>query len=138
MGEGTLAERAARNPDAGRRRVMMTPYFDLDDYDDSETVDTFMRAHTQFHDAVGELSNNRVLDLTLASFGQIVAYQAGVVDDPRFLRHRLDDDHRSIARAIATGHNRTARRLMEEHIEAVIESLQEHFHGRLDDAVEWL
>lgn len=138
MGEGTLAERAARNPDAGRRRALMSPYFELEDYDDGETVDAFMQTHTQFHDAIGELSNNRVLDLTLASFGHIVTYQAGVVDDPRFLRKQLDDDHQSIARAIATGHNRTARRLMEEHIEAVLDSLRTHFHGRLDDAIEWL
>jgi len=138
LGEATLADRAARNPDAARRAALMAPYFEWSHDDEDEDVASFMQSHTGFHDAVGELSNNRVLDLTLMSFGQIVTYHAGVVDDPRLLRTRLDADHASIARAIAAGHNRAARRLMEEHVEAVLGYFREHFHGRLDDAVQWL
>ena len=139
LGEATLAERAARNPDAAHRAALMAPYFEsTHDDDEDEDVASFMQSHTGFHDAVGELSNNRVLDLTLMSFGQIVSYHAGVVDDPRLLRTRLDADHASIARAIAAGHNRAARRLMEEHVEAVLGYFRDHFHGRLDDAVQWL
>ncbi len=139
LGEVTLAERAAANPDAALRAATMAPYIDADAHaEDDESMATFMLARTGFHDDVGVLGRNRVLDLTLTSFGQIVTYHAGVVDDPRLLRARLDDDHRNIAKAIAAGHNRVAGRLMEAHIAAVLEYFREHFHGRLDDAVEWL
>jgi GntR family transcriptional repressor for pyruvate dehydrogenase complex len=138
LGEATLAERAARNPDADLRATTMAPYVEPFDHDDDESVASFMRAHTGFHDAVGALGSNRVLDLTLASFGKIVSYQAGVVEDPRILRSEIYAGHENVARAISAGHNRAARRLMEEHIGVVLEYFREHFHGRLDDAVEWV
>jgi GntR family transcriptional repressor for pyruvate dehydrogenase complex len=138
LGEGTLAERAARNPDNALRVTTMAPYIEAVDDDDHESVASFMLTHTGFHDAVGALGNNRVLDLTLASFGKIVSYQAGVIEDPRLLRTQLYEDHQKVARAISAGHNRAARQLMEEHIGAVLEYFRGHFHGRLDDAVEWL
>jgi DNA-binding FadR family transcriptional regulator len=138
LGEGTLAERAARNPDADLRAATMAPYIEAVDHDDHDSVAGFMSTHTGFHDAVGALGGNRVLDLTLASFGKIVSYQAGVVDDPRILRTQLYADHQRVARAISAGHNRAARQLMEQHIGAVLEYFGAHFHGRLDDAVEWV
>lgn len=138
LGEGTLAERAARNPDARLRAATMAPYIEAVDHSDHDNVASFMQAHTGFHDDVGALSGNRVLDLTLASFGQIVAYQAGVVDDPRTLHTQLYEDHRTVARAISAGHNRAARQLMEQHIETVLEYFREHFDGRLDEPVEWV
>ena len=138
LGEGTLAERAARNADAGLRTSTMAPYLEAVDEDGHESVAAFMQAHTGFHDAVGALGGNRVLDLTLGSFGKVVAYHAGVIEDPRILRTQLSADHMGIARAIAAGHNRAARRLMEEHIDAVLEYLRTHFDGRLDEPVEWL
>ena len=138
LGEGTLAWRAARNPDAGLRAMTMAPYIEAVDHEDDESVASFMRTHTGFHDAVGVLGANRVLDLTLASFGKIVSYQAGVIEDPRILRTQLYADHQRVARAISAGHNRAARTLMEEHIGAVLEYFREHFHGRLDDPVEWV
>ncbi len=137
LGEGTLAERAARNPDARLRAATMAPYVEPVDHHD-ENVASFMRAHTGFHDAVGALAGNRVLDLTLASFGKIVSYQAGVIEDPRILRSQIYAGHENVARAISAGHNRVARQLMEEHIGAVLEYFRGHFHGRLDDAVEWV
>lgn len=138
LGEATLAERAARNPDAQLRAGTMAPYIESVDHDDDESVASFMLAHTGFHDAVGALGNNRVLDLTLASFGKIVSYHAGVIEDPRILRGQLYDDHANVARAISAGHNRAARQLMEDHIGAVLGYFREHFDGRLDDAVQWL
>lgn len=137
LGEGTLAERAARNSDTELRAATMAPYIEQTDHDD-ESVANFMVRHTGFHDAVGALGNNRVLDLTLASFGKIVSYQAGLIEDPRILSTQLHGDHRAVARAISAGHNRAARRLMEEHIGTVLDYFRGHFHGRLDDAVEWL
>ena len=138
FGEVTLADRAARNPNAELRARAMAPYVETVDYDDLDSVASFRLVHTGFHDAVGELGDNRVLDLTLASFGKIVSYQAEVIEDPRILRTQIYDDHHRLARAIAAGHNRAAARIMEDHIGAVQEYFHEHFDGRLDDAVEWV
>ena len=138
FGEIALADRAARNHDAELRARTMAPYLETVDYGDLDSVASFRLVHTGFHDAVGELGNNRVLDLTLASFGKIVSYQAEVIEDPRVLRTQIYEDHHNLARAIAAGHNRAAARIMEEHIGAVQEHFREHFRGRLDDAVEWV
>jgi DNA-binding FadR family transcriptional regulator len=138
LGEGTLAWRAARNPDARLRAAMMAPYIAAVDHDDHDSVAGFMQRHTGFHDDIGVLGANRVLDLTLASFGKIVSYQAGVIDDPRILRTQLYADHQRVARAISAGHNRAARQLMEEHIGAVLVHFRRHFAKRLDDPVEWV
>lgn len=138
FGEVTLADRAASNHDADRRARTMAPYLETVDYGDLDSVESFRLMHTGFHDAVGELGNNRVLDLSLTSFGKIVSYQADVIEDPRVLRTQIYDDHHRLARAITAGHNRAAARIMEEHIGAVQEYFREHFQGRLDDAVEWV
>jgi DNA-binding FadR family transcriptional regulator len=78
LAEGLLAERAARNPDSALRARTMAPYLqETPAIADTATVATFMSMHTGFHDALGQLGSNRVLHLSLSSFGQIVSYQAG-------------------------------------------------------------
>ena len=139
LAEGILAERAARNPDAVARASAMSPYLQ----ERPETVDlanvaTFMSMHTGFHDALGRLGGNRVLQLSLSSFGQIVSYQAGVIDDPRLLRQLIHDDHLLLARAVSAGHHRAARELMTSHIDGVWEYCRTHLVGRPDEAVQWL
>ena len=138
LGEATLAELAARNPDAELRASTMARYSEAEDHGQHQSVAAFMGAHVGFHEAVGMLAGNRVLDLALGSFGKVVSYQAGVIEDPRIFRSQIFTDHKSVARAIASGHNRAARRLMEEHIGAVLDYLRTHFDGRLDAPVEWL
>jgi GntR family transcriptional regulator, transcriptional repressor for pyruvate dehydrogenase complex len=140
MAESLLAERAARNPDAQLRARAMEPYLDAGPHpvEDIATVASFMSVHTGFHDVLGELGGNRVLSLSLASFGQIVSYQAGVIDDPRLLRRLIQDDHGQLARAVAAGHHRAARQLMSEHIEGVWAYCREHVVADPDEPVRWL
>lgn len=139
LAEGLLAERAARNPDTAQRTSVMAPYLrDMPDRHDVASIDTFMTMHTGFHDALGVLGNNRVLHLSLASFGQIVSYQAGVIDDPRLLRRLIHDDHGKLARAVAAGHHRTAQALMRAHIDGVWSYFGQFLPGGSDQPVRWL
>jgi GntR family transcriptional regulator, transcriptional repressor for pyruvate dehydrogenase complex len=139
LAEGLLAERAARNPDAALRAQVMAPYLQAAPAPaDTATVDTFMSMHTGFHDALGHLGRNRVLHLSLSSFGQIVSYQAGVIDDPRLLRQLIHDDHGKLARAVAAGHHRAARVLMQSHIEGVWDYCRAHLANGPDEPVQWL
>jgi len=139
LAEGLLAERAARNPDAALRARMMAPYLqEAPPTEDTATVATFMSMHTGFHDALGRLGGNRVLQLSLSSFGQIVSYQAGVIDDPRLLRQLIHDDHGLLARAVAAGHQRAASSLMQSHIEGVWEYCRALLAGEPDVPVQWL
>jgi GntR family transcriptional regulator, transcriptional repressor for pyruvate dehydrogenase complex len=137
--EGVLAERAARNPDAALRWATMSPYFvEPDDAPDTTTVESFMSMHTGFHDELGTLGGNQVLHLTLASFGQIISYQAGVVEDPRLLRQLIHDDHGKLARAVAAGHHRSARSLMENHVGGVWDFLRNDMVAGADGPVRWV
>ena len=139
LAEGILAERAASNPDAQLRARTMAPYLrDLPPAADTTSVDTFMTRHTGFHEELGRLGGNRVLQLTLASFGQIVSYQAGVIDDPRQLQQLIHHDHRDLARAVSAGHHRAARTLMEAHVAGVWEYCRAHMAGGPEEPVRWL
>lgn len=137
--EGVLAERAARNPDAAQRLAAMSPYFvEPDDSPDTTSVDTFMSMHTGFHEELGRLGGNRVLHLSLASFGQIISYQAGVVEDPRKLRQLIHADHGNLARAVAAGHHKAARALMEEHVAGVWDFLRNDMVAGAEGPVRWV
>ena len=138
VAEALLAERAARHPDAPLRRDHMAAYLDEQPDHDSERVDEFVTMHAGFHSSLGALASNRVLELTLQSYGLIVTHHIARVGDPRELYGVLVHDHRAIARAVVAGHPHKARETMERHIGAVIDAslagLGEKAHGR----VEWL
>lgn len=135
--EGELAERAARNPDAQLRSARMTPY--LTDRDGSaEGLAPYLEGHTAFHRAVADLSNNRVLALSLQTYGQIVSHHVAVLSDPRSLRDVLVDEHRHIAEAVISGHARRARALMRSHLEGVTAFVRENIPVPLDQPIEWL
>ena len=139
LAEELLASRAARNPDSRLRATVMAPYLDqFGDVQDASSLDTFMSMHTGFHDALGKLGGNRVLHLSLASFGQIVSYQADVIEDPRLLRQLIHDDHTKVARAVASGHHRVAREMMREHIEGVWAQCRSQVMAAHGEAVRWL
>jgi GntR family transcriptional regulator, transcriptional repressor for pyruvate dehydrogenase complex len=138
VAETLLAERAARHPDATLRQERMEPYLGDHPSYDSDRVDEFVTMHAGFHEKLGTLAGNRVLELTLQSYGLIVSHHIAQVGDPRKLYNVLVHDHRSIARAVAAGHANKARDEMARHIGAVIDAslagLGEKAHGR----VEWL
>ena len=135
--EGELAERAARYPDAARRAEVMGPYATPHDPDQHDTAEDYLLGHGRFHRAVASLAGNRVLELSLQTYGQIVSHHVMIVDDPRHLGPQLADEHHEIAAAVVAGHPRRARRLMESHIESVIAYSERRFGDRVDDLIDW-
>ncbi|WP_235747013.1 FadR/GntR family transcriptional regulator [Nocardia coffeae] len=139
--EAELAERAARNPDADLRAVRMEPFVHAHDESEDGAPDAlgdYLERHAGFHHAVAGLAGNRVLALSLETYGQIVAHHVAVLDDPRALRDVLIDDHLQIASSIASGHPRRARELMWQHLGGVVEYCREHLSVPLESPIEWL
>jgi GntR family transcriptional regulator, transcriptional repressor for pyruvate dehydrogenase complex len=135
--EATLADWAARNRDGARRTAVMKPYMVDEGTPDERTIEEFVETHAGFHGALASLVENKVLEISLQTLGQIVSHHSAVTRDPRELRDTIERDHHELAQAIAAGHPRRARSLMEEHIAGIS---REHFAGlgdQLDDFIEW-
>jgi DNA-binding FadR family transcriptional regulator len=138
LSEVILAERAARNPDSALRAAVMAPYIvDENKHADGEQIDTFVHAHASFHAAIASLSQNRALQLSLQTFGQIISHHAAVAADPRALREVIVHDHHVLAEAITSGYPRRARDLMEAHLEFVASYTADRIGRNVDDFVEW-
>lgn len=138
IAEATLAELAARNPDAKLREASMAPYIHDESRHVPDMLDQFVQQHTEFHGEIGSLVNNRVLELSLRVYGQIVSHHVAVANDPRQLRDLIADDHLAIAEAITAGHHKRARQLMVEHIRAIEEFNREQLGDKVNDYIEWL
>jgi DNA-binding FadR family transcriptional regulator len=138
LSESILAERAARNPDAALRAAVMGPYIVSDEHaHDEDRINDFVRSHAKFHSAIASLAQNRVLELTLQTFGQIMSHHAAVTDDPRALKGLIERDHHQLAKAVTAGHARRARNLMVGHLEAVASYTTERIGPKVDDYIEW-
>ena len=140
MAESILAERAARNRDIDARTAAMAPYLEeepVNVHSAPAAVEAFVRAHTLFHCAVASLVDNRVLELTMQTMGQIVSHHVAIEADPRELRGVLEQDHLKIARAIVAGHANRARSLMDEHIAGVARLNAERLGPKMDELIEW-
>lgn len=133
--EATLAERAARHPDAALRRERMEPF--LEQETSEEELDDYVQAHARFHAAVGSLARNRVLELSLLTAGLIVSHHAPTAYDPRTLSDRLIAEHHEIAAAIIRGRAVQARTLMHDHITAVAELSSSVMGPLVEDFIEW-
>jgi DNA-binding GntR family transcriptional regulator len=139
MAECEMAERAARNPDTEARAAAMAPYLaERAPGADEQELARFVEAHAGFHAVIATLGRNRVLELTMQTYGQIVSHHVATVDDPRDLREMLADDHRGLARAISSGHAKRARQLMEAHIDGVAAHNRKRLGDRINDYIEWL
>ena len=138
MSEGILAERAAKHPDSARRAAVMDPFIAKHDDDVSqEQISSFVHAHASFHAAIASLAQNRVLELTLQTFGQIMSHHAAVTDDPRALREILIHDHNLLAKAISAGHPNKARQLMDVHLASIASYTTSRIGPKVDDFIEW-
>lgn len=138
IAEALIAERAARNDDAAARLKAMGPYLeDPDSLRAPEELEAFVQSHTRFHAAIGSLVRNRVLELSLQTFGQIVSHHVAVTDDPRALRSLIESDHRNLAKAIIAGHGTRAKTLMEEHIRGIAKFNAAHLGTQADDFIVW-
>lgn len=137
LAEATLAERAARHPDAALRAATVKPYMVHETARDERTIEEFVETHGRFHTVIASLAQNRVLELSLQTLGWIVSHHSAVTTDPRELRDVIEHDHHELARAIAAGHPRRARSLMESHIEGVSRRHFVELGDQLDEFIEW-
>jgi hypothetical protein len=93
-----------------------------------------MHTHMSFHARVASLVQNRVLEITLQTMGQIVSHHVVVTDDPRGLGRDLGDDGNGDAAMVVADQ---ASSIMEEHISVIARAAGEHLGPRFDDLIEW-
>ena len=141
--QAILAARAAANPDVEARQAAMEPYLEgyLEGTSDNEhhsDLTLFVLGHGGFHSAVASLAQNRVLELTLATYGQIVTHHIAVVGDPRPMHDVLVAEHHELARTIVDGEVDKASLLMHQHLENVIVYTKKDVGDRLEGLIEWL
>lgn len=138
VAEGYLAERAARNPDRKLVRAALDPYRD-DSHDIANiSVEEFVHHHTEFHNVLGTLAGNRVMQLSLTAIGQIVTHHIVVTADPRSARLMIHDDHGTIADTVVAGKPIKARDEMRAHLVRVAEyyeAISEESY--VDRLIEW-
>lgn len=138
LSEGIVAERAARNPNAKARAEAMEPYLSTPDgLHVPEELDKYIQAHNHFHAAIASLVDNRVLELTYQTMGQIVTHHLALVDDPRELRDEIEHDHLLLAKAVVAGHPKRAREIMERHLQTVATRTEKRLGSKIDEYIEW-
>lgn len=137
--ETALAGKAAANPDAEARKAAMAPYIDgqVEDvvHDD---LDVYMSGHEGFHDSVAALGGNRVLQVTLRAYGQIVAHHLAMIGDVKLIHQELVDDHLMLAQVISEGDSDAASKLMTQHLNRVLALNRAQLGSLLDGDVEWI
>lgn len=134
--EVILAERAARNPDRAAVRAAMQPYREPPPASDDELTE-FVLAHTHFHGVLASLAENRVLEITLQTMGQIVTHHVLGHADPRHDRETIESDHAAIAKAVIAGAPVKASEAMERHIRTMIDVYKTHLGAQLHEFIEW-
>jgi GntR family transcriptional regulator, transcriptional repressor for pyruvate dehydrogenase complex len=133
--ESFIAELAARNPDRELvRRTMATFRGEQPPHD--EPIQQFVDDHTAFHDALGSLARNKVMQISLMSIGQIVTHHVLATADPRAASTIIESDHQAIAAAVAAGHAHRASELMGRHVRAIVDFYQAEM-GPQDEFIEW-
>jgi DNA-binding FadR family transcriptional regulator len=137
VAETYIAQLATRNPDRDRVRRTMAPFREPPEAHDDVSLAQFVHDHSAFHAALGSLAENRVMQISLRSIGQIVTHHVVVNADPRDAAVLIEHDHQAIARAVVAGHANKAHDLMEGHIRAVVRFYEDELGPQLDDYIEW-
>jgi GntR family transcriptional regulator, transcriptional repressor for pyruvate dehydrogenase complex len=130
----TDAERAARNPDRQRVRAAMKPFLSEDQ---PVQGPDYWTVTNEFHGAVGELAENRVIELMSRIVGSIWHERIVTRMDTHSVRGQIHAEHREIARAIAARQPAKAGRLMHDHFGWLVEEYSRHWPGRFDELIEW-
>ncbi len=136
VAETYIAELAARNPDRAVVRQAMAPFQEAS-ADHGASLEEFVRHHVEFHNILGALARNKVMQLSLMAIGQIVTHHVAVIADPRAVGAEIQHDHGEIAGAVAAGHPVKARQLMERHVRSVVESFAGILGEQMQDFIEW-
>ncbi|WP_116996913.1 FadR/GntR family transcriptional regulator [Desertimonas flava] len=130
-----IADLAARNPDRELVRTTMARFRGHHPAVD-EPLMQFVDDHSSFHEALGTLARNKVMQLSLMAIGQIVTHHILSHADPRAAGTIIESGHEAIAAAVAAGHASKARTLMERHVREIV-SFYEAEIGPQDDYIEW-
>jgi GntR family transcriptional repressor for pyruvate dehydrogenase complex len=136
VAETFIAELAARNPDRAAVRDAMAPYL-AEAPDHGRSLEEFVRHHLAFHNVLGALARNKVMQLSLMAIGQIVTHHVAVIADPREVAGEIQHDHGEIAAAVAAGHPVKARQLMGRHIRRIADSFAAVLGDQMHEFVEW-
>jgi GntR family transcriptional regulator, transcriptional repressor for pyruvate dehydrogenase complex len=128
------AERAARNPDRQRVRAAMKPFLSEDQ---PVQGPDYWAVTNEFHGAVGELAENRVIELMSRIVGSIWHERIVTRMDTRSVRSQIHAEHREIARAISARQPAKSGRLMHDHFGWLVDEYSRHWPGRFDELIEW-
>ena len=137
IAEPFIVELAARNPDRAAVQAAMAPFRTDAAHSDDGSVAEFVQSHVEFHNVLGSLARNKVMQLSLMAIGQIITHHVVVNADPRDVGKEIDEDHRAIADAVAAGHAIKARDLMEHHIRSIVDYFSRELGAQMHDYIEW-
>jgi DNA-binding FadR family transcriptional regulator len=136
--EGQLAQLAAQRADRTAVQTELRIYAETSPSTDDELqVDEYVDLQSRFHYVLARNCGNRALQLTLSSFGPIVAHHLLLELDPRGMGKMVAEQHRAIARAVVNGKHQLARTLSEAHIHDVADTYKNESGDTLTGLVEW-
>lgn len=128
------AERAARNPDRELVRAAMKPFVAEDQ---PVQGPEYWTVTNEFHGTVGELGQNRVIELMSRIVGSIWHERIVTRMDTQSVRKQIHVEHREIAKAIIARQPNKAGHLMHDHFGRLVEEYSRHWPGRFDELIEW-
>jgi GntR family transcriptional repressor for pyruvate dehydrogenase complex len=128
------AERAARNPDRDLVRLTMKPFVTADQ---PVQGPEYWTVTNEFHGAVGELGENRVIELISRIVGSIWHERIVTRMDTQSVRKQIHAEHSQIAKAIIARQPNKAGRLMHDHFGWLVEEYSRHWPARFDELIEW-
>ena len=131
--EPLLAELAASHPNKARRIELMAPYLNHD----AGCGPVAISSGLSFHDAVGELADNKALSITYRAIGFIVSDHMLVHKDRTALEPFIIHEHADLARAIIDGNGRKANKLMREHVQHVSDDFTAYWPRKVGERVLW-
>lgn len=140
--EGQIAWLVAGRSDHDIVKRDLAPFVQTDDDGHGaepapEGIEGYVDLHSRFHHVLAEHCGNRALQLSLSSYGLIVAHHLLLELDPRGMGAVVEEQHRGIARAVARGQREHARELSERHVRTIAELFTKATGQRLDGLVEW-
>jgi DNA-binding FadR family transcriptional regulator len=128
--EPVLARLAALNPDREKVRQALGPFLD-------EGHAWAVSEGLRFHDILADLTNNRVVALTMQAVGFIVTEQVLTSAERGDLEDRIVHDHRQVAEAIIAGDADLAAERMREHIRHAVEDFKAFWPLKIGEKVQW-
>lgn len=131
--EPLSAELAACHPDRVKVQEKLSPF--LGDQPGATALECWKES-SGFHQAIQDLSANRVLSLITQSIGRIVLDSVVAGREPGSPGSSVVEEHAAIGRAVIEGQRERAAKLMREHSYQVLHCYEEHWSWRFRDLIE--